>query len=304
MNINKSHIALRILLLICVISYIACVDEFDSEASTPMIFVYSELELGEGIDVFVSQSSPFLSVSSINTPVEEANVLLNENGASVKLDFDTGSNCFIDLAYEITEGNTYGIDVTIPQSATPDVQSFVTVPFFRSPVIEAQFISINSQDDMLISDIQMTVPGDLAPYHELEITAHILKEVILSDGSSTFVRDDSATRFRISTDDTSVKNLVHRPSALYELPSMEDGNIINLRLEAKVELSTNDRIDSISVISRTVTEEYYSYHSTLSNQIELEVSGAGEPVLNYSNIMNGIGLFGARSSRKRNIVVQ
>ncbi len=288
----------------CVIFYVSCVDEFESEESVPNIFIYSELEVGEGIDVFISQTSPFLSASSINTPIEEANVLINENGASVKLDFDVGSNCFIDLDYQISEGSTYGIDVTIPQSSTPDANATVTIPSFKSPVIQVQAISLNQDNEMLTSDIQMNVPMDKANYHELEISAHIIKEVMQSDGTSVFVRDDSATRFMISSNDVTVENLAHRPSCLYNLLSLEGGTVINFNLGANAALSPNDRVDSIRITSRTVTEDYYNYHSTLSNQIELEVAGAGEPVLNYSNIINGTGLFGARSSLTRNIAVE
>ena len=65
-----------------------------------------------------------------------------------------------------------------------------------------------------------------------------------------------------------------------------------LRFRLGIELEANhQKLGSIIVELRTVSEEYYLFHSSLSRQQNSGSGGLKEPVFVYNNVQNGHGIF-------------
>ena len=71
------------------------------------------------------------------------------------------------------------------------------------------------------------------------------------------------------------------------------------RIPFKASLIINsgfERISRFYVLLRSVSSDYYYYHSTITRQLSARESPFAEPVIIYNNVENGLGNFAAYST--------
>ena len=71
-----------------------------------------------------------------------------------------------------------------------------------------------------------------------------------------------------------------------------NGKAYSITFDYKESLNRNQRFGKLHTELRRTSKDYYLYYTSLSRQISSPAPPFSEPVILYSNIENGLGLFG------------
>jgi len=82
-----------------------------------------------------------------------------------------------------------------------------------------------------------------------------------------------------------------------------DGQALQLKLKAVINELEMGMFPKIVGELRTVSENYYQYHTSLARQLESKDRPFSEPVSVYTNIENGVGIFAGYSTYRDSVTV-
>ena len=69
-------------------------------------------------------------------------------------------------------------------------------------------------------------------------------------------------------------------------------------------IGNQEKFEKIYYTFETLTEATYRYHVSKNKQLKADLFGSSEPVINYSNIKNGLGFIGASNGTMDSIALQ
>ena len=156
----------------------------------------------------------------------------------------------------------YEVETTLTFVDAPDETNFYQVNFYQE---------LTSSDPSLVGDTTKTIMASTQGWLSADETIPVSQNLT-----------DYGFLFRDFTFDGEVKELTFNPVFQYQFTKYEPSNII-------VEL-------------RTVSKEYYYYHSSVFQQqkqlLEKGNKPFSDPVVVYSNIKNGYGVFAGYSKNR------
>ncbi len=130
-------------------------------------------------------------------------------------------------------------------------------------------------------------PLDRVNYYHINFYQQVF-EFILEGADTTYTRE---FLYPVAFEDGAVNNYVVAATTggvlLQDKPFQD-----NLRFRLGIEVDPKyQKLGSIIAELRTVSQEYYLFHSSLSRQQQSGQGGLNEPVFVYNNVQNGHGIF-------------
>ncbi|MDX5443363.1 MAG: DUF4249 domain-containing protein [Hymenobacteraceae bacterium] len=223
--------------------------------------------------VSVSKTVPTLGKLNNGTPdyVSNATVTITEGAQNVTLEFDPVSNVYKTKELQVVPGATYHLQVSTPDGFK--VKSVCTVPAKLNTALTATLDSVPTDNtgvnphDYIVRAKWQDLPGSGDFY---KIDAEF--EAGLPSGGKAF--EALEMDMPVHTDETGDGKQMKTQS--YPLYSLRESFL-------------NKNLKSINVYFLTTDQHYYKYHESLVRfQYENTFS---EPVLVYSNIEGGVGVF-------------
>ncbi len=284
-----------ILLLIVGTQY-SCVSDanFEIDGAESRIFFYSEFEPNQdiafkystaiGLSDLTPEINPTLT-TEFNLELREGNVLLDP---SFRYNPVTGLFVSPHNAQEINTGTFYTITTNLKGHS--DIKKVTATTFIPEP---KDFIALEdiedrsyqeSNDYIIDKDIKISTDES---HRYFEVEAYVIDP-----------NDDTSFK-KISIQPIhSVKGVLplpERKSILIESKEL-NSQFAFLNLQATIDVNLLDINEGVYLKLKTVTEDHYRYHFTLAKEIESTYAPLSEPVVNYTNIDDGIGLFSGFSS--------
>lgn len=107
---------------------------------------------------------------------------------------------------------------------------------------------------------------------------------------------------KIYNDNFVVQKLNHRDGVVVDHNRLDD-EPVSLKLNA-ASLAGGEVISAVYVKTYTVSKDYFQFHTSKSNQLSGAATSSSVPVIEYSNVPNGFGIFTTKVSRMDSIQVR
>ena len=273
------------------------------------VVVVSELTPDKSVELDLSLTQGIFSEDRTLKP-EDATIFLSGTdlpaGATAFIfSSRTGRYQFRNKDFRPSPEESYSLSINIPGTDFIDLFATTTIPspvsVDRAMVREKQVIVTTTGKEDIIFDIDF----ELGSSSNNETYLHIVPKRVLSQ-FKTSPSGETTVTFFAETEDLQVLQILENLNAINELNHKEgvfvDYSKLNNR-EVKLRLSTATLLDpsidilqNIEVTVYTLSKELFDYHQNLHKQLINNNSSFTSPTTTYSNIENGIGVFGGMSS--------
>lgn len=267
-----------LLLAFLIISLSSC--ERDADFLVPdggsKLFVFSEISTEDRIEVKVYQSIGVNTSDEFYFPKQgEAKITLYENGVALSnpgFRYIASKKAFVSQgSFRATEENEYAISVELVERAgIKDIYASTVIPQkiedfnatnaldIVTGVVVSSIASLDSDSYQRINAIGIDLNGE---EHEMIIT-QIMRQNPVSIGPQMLLNTEGgeSTELHLSSDEIDLSSLV-----------------------------------SIKYIVENITEDAYEYHRAYQKMFNATGAVIAEPVISYSNVENGLGLFSGYS---------
>ena len=294
------------LFLLLFLGYSSCTEPIDIDLPTgeSQIVAISNYSPDDSIRVFISEQRP-LSVDSTNY-LTNASVRIFLNGnerGTMRLVRPDGR--YPNVPYYISnflpkEERTYSLEIEVADN--PIIKAVSMVP----EAVPIQSISIDSvvssrptldRRETLFSFYGAIIiqdpPAVKNYYHFAETIAPIdwftifQGDTILTTNQEYFL----APVFLLDNQDPAYLSLEQENGFLVDDATF-DGQMKRIPFRASVAFDNDFRlVNRLNVLFRSVSADYFRYHSTYTRQLVAQESPFSEPVIVYNNIENGLGNF-------------
>lgn len=277
------------------ISLASCVEDVDLRVNggESKIFFYSEFEVNQANSfrlktaTGINDFSPVISPTSTN----EIEVNITEDNISIEpayrynpstKNFECPINSFVPK-----EGEFYSISSRILEAPElPAIHSEIYIPPAKNfDILEVvKLTQVGAEQGVSLDlDFRFSIDTDHDYY---EITA-------FAKNNSTSI-DYPLEIFQDSYQD-GVSKMKHRNS-LFVDSKMNKGQYVYGKLKDYLSENIVFSSEYIYFKIKTISFEHYSYHKNLAKRVESANAAITEPVIAYTNINNGLGLFSGYSS--------
>ncbi len=240
--------------------------------------------------------------TTINNAGEQANlpedllveVFEENNPVSKKLTAVSDNESFWQMPgdFSFHEGETYFLKISPAQNIIPQVKSEVTAPRPGSLIAESAFVS--EGETKIEIDLTLEKSPNFKSYY------HINVYLIDAEGNSDELE---ITDFRKLYNGAEI--LTQRNGILIDYDKLpEDKHLsfyANILNSLDIELLKGS---FLHLNLKTVTEDYYLYHKSLSQLTESNSNPFLLPTTTFTNISNGYGLFALHSTVIDSIVIE
>ncbi len=279
----------NLLYILFLASFASCVDDLGTgQSSEPdKMVVNAEVTPGDHIEFFVSTSVDISTGGQPFRPVKgEAIFDLTDQDGEVDVEYDEEEKRWrTNRVYEPESGFEYNLSITLPGKDIKKAESFTKVPFAVDITNATLDVSTIAQgENQYEVTLELGAPVELPAYYRL---AAFTDEELQNEVEIT----------KVLTNANASENLNHHHGMIID-ESKLDGNKITVSLSSSVNL------EKLYFDFNTVNEDYYKYHVSLSRSSGSAGSPFTEPIVDYSNIQNGIGLFGAYSSSSYELLLK
>ena len=186
---------------------------------------------------------------------------------------------YYSISKKPTEGNIYSIDVSV--DGYPDVSANTTIPK-TVPIISVDTIHyLRDGYPYVLCTINFQDPENIDNYYYFEAQAKSYGDLYY--GSSSILTDDPIVEEKIEFGAGQIL--------------FTDRNINGHKYGLKVSVSVNDfHWSDLNFVLNSVSEEFYLHFKSYVHYDIAKKDEFSEPVLIYSNIDNGLGIFAGYSS--------
>ena len=273
------------------------------------VVIVSELSPNRGIDLDLSVTAGIFSPDGVQRP-KDATIFLSGSDLPAEATafiFSTSTNKYElrNKDFRPSPGEQYSITVIFPKSDFPDLTATTSIPepvsLLRASVLSLDEVEINNGLVDITFDIQM----ELGQSMNNDTYLHVVPERVLSEYKIDNNGEVRVTFFA-ETEVLQVLNILDAPNAVIELTHKEGVFVDYAKLSdrmVKLRLSTTSLLDpsidilqNIEVTVNTLSPELYEYHQNLHKQLINNTTSFTSPTSVYSNVENGIGIFGGLSS--------
>ncbi len=283
--------------------------DVELEISEDQIVILSEISPSHAIDLDLSVTTSILSSTDVQRP-EDAFIFLSGT------DLPAEATAFIysrnTNKYELrnrdfrpSPGQHYFIRISFPNDQMGEIRASTFIPepitIARANVIAKNELEVNSGLVDVVFDVEIELGGSRNEQTFLQI----IPERIFSQFKIDVTGEVQITFFA-ETEPLQVLNILESPNAINELIHKEgvfidysklQNNMVKLRLSTTTLLDPNiDVLQSMEVIVHTIARELYDYHQSLHKQLINNATPFTTPVSSFSNIENGLGVFGGFST--------
>ena len=193
---------------------------------------------------------------------------------------------------------TYQIRVTYPDREDMTILSdkFGFPPRLKAEHAEAfNTVTNNVLDPKLVEvNYQMPISTPEQTYYHLEFYYRSKSSKGYSDLKPIKTEE-------ILNNNFVVQRLNHRSGVLVDHGRLDKESVsVKLRAES---LTDSEQISAIYVKTITVSQDYFNFHVSKSNQLSGVPTSSSVPVIEFSNVPNGFGIFTTKVSRMDSIQV-
>lgn len=295
-------------LYVCLIS---CRETFDVELepSEDQVVIFSEISPSTAINLDLSITSDILSSNGIQRP-EDADIFLS--GTDLPAQATSFIYSKVNKRYELrnrdfrpSPGNEYYIQVGLPIDESIPIQAATRIPFpiaiSRAKVTDRDHLETKNDLVDIVFDLEL----ELGPSRNERSFIQIIPERVFSEYKLDPNGEIQITFFA-ETEPLQVLNVLDSPNAINELIHKEcvfvdysklSGKVIKLRLSTTTHLDPQiDILESIELSILSMTKDLYDYHQSVHRQLINNSTPFTTPVSSFTNIENGLGVFGGYST--------
>ena len=284
------------------------------EPQEEQVVVVSELSPDESIELDLSMTAEIFSGQKAPRP-EDATIFLSGTDLQAEATafiFSRNSNNyqFRNKAFRPGVGESYTLSISIPGTDFIDIQATTTIPVPLS--LERAMASnqtvLKTEDGL--EDILFDIELELSDSDNLDTYVHIVPKRVLSEfnedtnGEITvtfFAETEPLQVLQILESHNAISELNHRDGVFVDYSKLND-QTVKLRLSTTSLLDpTKDILQNIEVTVYTLSRELFEYHQNLHKQLINSNSSFSAPTVSFTNIENGIGVFGGMSSSSSHI---
>lgn len=265
--------------------------------------INSVLKTDRIIELKLSASKYILDKNNDILKISDANVKLFEDDNFIG-NFDSfGEGNYI-MNYTPKLGKNYKVEVVHDKYKTVSAESRVLMPI-SVVIVDTMTIKNNNTNDKLRMKVNFTDPSSVKNYY---IISFISKTTYCDDNNNCI---DDYYDLYVETDDVIMKSMIDKEYTMFEVEKntqyksflFSDELINGENYTATFDIGRYFYEDLTHiVVLNSISEDLFKYIVTLQ---EYNSSGGfmSEPVMVYSNVKNGIGIFGSMSASKDSIFI-
>jgi len=268
--------------------------EFEVNDGNSRIFLYSEFEPQEAV------AFKYSTAVGLNDLIEEVNPTVYTDlqydfrkdnvELATSFRYDVASGLFISPfnAQNIEEGMFYSINSSM--NSHPEFKSISATTYIP---LAQEFSSLEvSEDRSYIEDGILHVDKDIIVTTDVSHDHYEIEAFVYNPKEPTNVEKLTVRTIERTT---GVTNVDYRNSVLVQSRKLNNQYAV-LNISASLDLELQDINEGINLKLKTVNADHYQYHLTVAKEYETIYAPLSEPVINFTNIENGIGLFSGFSS--------
>ncbi len=200
------------------------------------------------------------------------------------------------------EGRSYRIEASL--SGFDDIQAESSIPphsTIRNMRSYDLVIDKDSKPGLSIYSYKINVkindPQEAGNYYHLIVYQEIFKKEGQSDGTVTNKHFFQPLAFDISSNSNDIVSYLNQGILIKDNPFNNSG--YNFEMEEITLNPITDHLGLTYFALRTVSEEYYLFHSSFARQYNADITGNlfSEPVFIFENVNNGYGIFAGYSTQ-------
>ena len=233
--------------------------------------------------ISLTQTDPLFSTDS---PISLANVKLTISSDSINysptFDFISGTFQFNNNQFKIENDKNYHIKIVTEEGK----------------IVESDMRTLSNQMP-LVTDLELTVDTIYTDwiYPEIQYSLKITWNDLV--GEQNYYRIIANRLLKdFDTNDTIIEPLSYYNEYVLKYDKGKDGQVFSAKFNYKESGATNSPI-GFEIILMKVDVNYYNYHKTLNNYSSGDPFA--EPVILFSNIQNGLGVFCNFQTEKRRV---
>ena len=289
--------------------------KLDISPEEPSIVVFSSFSNRNPIELQLTRALNVLDTTNTIEVIENANVELLKDGNFIEFLEPVKSPDLKIVVFRSShipqEGGQYEIKVRSDVFGETTGQSSIPMPVDIIATSSAEFTITNKpgENNQLVQDLNFDVvlvfedPPSQSDYYHVKIFQDIHQYELNENGDTNIVQ---TTREELSfspaiNDNNTVANF---DGGVLFNDEQFDGSTFGSRFNISARIfPRRQRLGKTYIELRTVTEEYYLYFTSLSRQLENGDQPLTQPVILYSNIENGIGVFAGYASMMDSLVI-
>ncbi len=297
----------------------ACEEPIDivPDAGNPQIVVDANFSSDDFFKVFLSEERPLQRDTTTYVSDAKVRILINEREVGsmslVPADGTYPNRPFYQSTFKPRLGSTYTLEVEA--DGFPKIRAASMAPD-PVPIINAQLDSVissrPSQDRRetlynFYGSITIKDPLAVQNYYHFAETILPIDWFTIIEGDTILIQDQEyflAPVFLTDTQDPSFFELAQENGFLIDDTDF-DGQEKVIPFRAAIAFDANFRlVNSLNVLFRSVSADYYKFHSTYTRQILAQESPFSEPVIVFNNVENGLGNFSGYSTYIDSVVLR
>lgn len=301
-----------ILLTTLCLLFVACQSSLPKDITDDdqQIVLHAELVAGEIPSVFISVSSDINRNSDYYYPVgTEAEVTLHFDGEEDNIRYGNEPGLYFNQTLLIQEGVNYEIHVSIPGQEVQDITAETLVPF-SVEIGEIELMGKSAEpvpdtNDLLLEydlKVELPEPENAATYFYLVPTMLDL-QLLQADPQQIEYVEIGGSSIEVLDNKNAIDQYIHKNGIFIDYSKLQT-NEINLRVTLQVASSQVDLLDHFELKLNTINSESMNYHEYTNREIRSDALPFNEPLINYSNVNSGLGLFTATSNSQKRVDLQ
>lgn len=264
------------------------------------LLVECELNPKKRVEARISTLGSFQNIQS-NTNPDNVDIRLF-TGVDIELKFEydprTGVYYIPENLHTVNPEYDYRIEAHLPDTNVETLVSKTNIPPVKSIQVSKKPLLNDITQGEHTGKKQVTVDFNLPeisknlPFYRLTVyrkKANGEKEILEFMGSNQ--------------NPLAFQNMIQTKDVLINTTTLPNGKF-NASFRTATTLNDQDKMDKLYYSFETLTESTYRYFISKNKQIQAELSGSLEPVINYTNTKNGFGFFGASNGVVDSVAVE
>lgn len=279
----------------------SCIKEYtpDNINNEQKLVAVTEMSAGELVTIdLTSTFSTTLPELEIDHNITIVKIINYETGQSIPEEFryDKVLGKYKNIDFRPKEGQLYDLHIDVADPDVSIITSSTRIPYASkaSNINILNAFEVQSENGKTLQQYEVTLK--LEPLINTSTYYHLIPYIITDKNAFPPIQENLEF-VRINEGSNASFLTSHIDGILIDEELLNNDNDLTFEVRTKSEFSLGGTSGSYLYFElRTVTEDYYNFHVSLSRQKESNKGPFTLPVTTFSNIENGYGLFGAYST--------
>ena len=289
--------------------------QLDISPEEPSIVLFGSFSNRSPIEIQLTKALNVLDTTNTIEVVENANVQLLKDGNFLEFLEPVKSPDLKIVVFRSAhipqEGANYEVKVLSDAFGETKGKSFIPMPVDIIAASSSEFTVTNrpSDDNQLIQDLNFDIvlvfedPPSQRDYYHVKIFQD-LQQYELNENGDTIIIQTTREELNFSPAINDNNTVANFDGGVIFNDEQFDGSTFGSRFNISARLFPRlQKLGKTYIELRTVTEDYYLYFTSLSRQLENGDQPLSQPVILYSNIDNGLGVFAGYASMMDSLVI-